>query len=214
MASDPTTGAPAVNAEDAQSVLDFLEELTQRSSTPTATVKAEASLKRSTSVTLGGGAGGVVGAAGRGGRRSGEAARTSAPAPTAAAQEEAQEGGWGWGSVWSQTTNVLQQAGQIAQQARVVAEEQVKAAVAPGGAGIGGLGGGLMKALGENEQAKKWSEGVMEYARGAHLDQIGTSFPCRLLVRGLTASTRRQGPQDDDTEELDGSAECRRAPYR
>lgn len=177
MASDPAAGAAAVNAEDAQSVLDFLEELTQRSSTPTATVKTESSLKRSTSATLGGGAGAAGGAAGRGGRRSGEATRTSAAAPAPAAQEEAQEGGWGWGSVWSQTTNVLQQAGQIAQQARVVAEEQVKAAVAPGGAGIGGLGGGLMKALGENEQAKKWSEGVMEYARGAHLDQIGTNLP-------------------------------------
>lgn len=71
----------------------------------------------------------------------------------------------------------MAQASNVVQQARTVAEEQVKQAQA-GAGGIGGLGEGLMKALGENEQAKKWGEGVMEYARGAHLDQLGECGTC------------------------------------
>lgn len=81
------------------------------------------------------------------------------------------DGGWGWSSVWNQATNVVQQASQVAQQVRNVAEEQVKTAQsnAAGLGGIGGISEGFMKVLGENEQAKK----VMEYARGAQLDQLG-----------------------------------------
>lgn len=69
----------------------------------------------------------------------------------------------------------MQQASTLAQQARTAAEEQVKTATSQGAGGIAGIGGGLMKALGENEQAKKWSEGVISYAKGAHLDQLGES---------------------------------------
>lgn len=60
----------------------------------------------------------------------------------------------------------------MVQQARTVAEEQVKT----NAAGLGGIGEGLMKALGENEQAKKWSEGVVNYAKGADFDKIGSLF--------------------------------------
>ncbi|KAK4050535.1 hypothetical protein OIO90_005002 [Microbotryomycetes sp. JL221] len=79
-------------------------------------------------------------------------------------------GGWGWSSVWSQATNVMATASSVVQQARNVAEEQVKTA---------------SKVIGESEQAKKWSEGVREYAKNAHLDQIGENLKSTTM-RGLT----------------------------
>lgn len=179
------------NAEDAQSVLDFLDEITQRSSTPTAPVRADPALSKKVSVPSSLSRSGsrtnvLAPSTASTSRRSGESVRSTKSASSelasppqvqaAEAVPVAEEGGWGWSSVWSQATNVVQQASQVVQQARTVAEEQVK--TASGGAGLGGIGQGLMKALGENEQAKKWSEGAMEYARGAHLDQLGASRPC------------------------------------
>lgn len=228
-ASASSGGGPAAkaapNAAEAQSVLDFLDEITQRSSTPTASVKAgdrplekkasiPTGLGRSTSrqnLTGAGGAGAagqvpprrstdsvrsqrtvggtpVGGAALPASPRSAAAAvpqtastasasTASAASETAAKQQDSQGGGWGWSSMWSQASNVVQQASHLAQQARTAAEEQVKTATSGGAGGvaggIAGIGGGLMKALGENEQAKKWSEGVINYAKGAHLDQLG-----------------------------------------
>ncbi|GAA5911023.1 hypothetical protein JCM8208_003960 [Rhodotorula glutinis] len=242
-----TAGA---NAKEAQSVLDFLDEITQRSSTPTTATQPRpldkkpsvpASLGRSTSRNnLSGTAAGTAAAAAASGaaaapRRSTDsvrsvrsggtaaggasvasprsaAARTpasasaAATAPAAPAQapsqadrqqqqqqaevpaEQAQAaGGWGWSSMWSQATTVVQQASHLAQQARTAAEEQVKTAAAGAGAagGIAGLGEGLIKKLGENEQVKKYSEGVMSYAKGAHLDQLGKDLKSTTL-RSLT----------------------------
>lgn len=54
-------------------------------------------------------------------------------------------GVWGWGSVWSSASAAIQQA-------RTVVDEQVK----------------------KNEQARKWSEGVLEYAKNAQLNKLGT----------------------------------------
>ncbi|KAI1797647.1 maintenance of telomere capping protein 1 [Ganoderma leucocontextum] len=59
-------------------------------------------------------------------------------------------GGWGWGSVWSTASTALQQA-------RTVVDEQVKN-------------------LPKNEQARKWGEGVLEYAKNAQLDKLGQDF--------------------------------------
>lgn len=56
-------------------------------------------------------------------------------------------GAWGWGSVWSTASAAIQQA-------KTVVDEQVKA-------------------LPKNEQARKWGEGVIEYAKAAQLDKIG-----------------------------------------
>lgn len=192
LAAPVPTGTALVtpNSEDAQSVLDFLDEITQRSSAPTPPINP---LTRRESRTN------VLSAAVATPRRSGESSRSvvtpkleaatlpeSTSGKSAAPVVAEAEGGWGWGSVWSQATNVVQQASQIAQQARTAAEEQVRAAQtnAAGLGGIGGLSEGFMKALGENEQAKKWSEGVMEYAKGAHLDQLG-----RQHLRYATKST-------------------------
>ncbi|GAA6047703.1 hypothetical protein JCM3770_001730 [Rhodotorula araucariae] len=221
----PGTGA---NAAEAQSVLDFLDEITQRSQTPTAPTASRSldkkpsvpnSLGRSTSrQNLGGAATGVPqGAVVQPPRRSTDsvrsargasaaaagasvgasaspkplAAATPVPAPVAAHEQPPasapEQGGWGWSSMWSQATTVVQQASHLAQQARTVAEEQVKTAASSAGAagGIAGLGEGLMKKLGENEQAKKWSEGVISYAKGAHLDQLGKDLKSTTL-RSLT----------------------------
>lgn len=243
-AKPPGAAAPS-NAAEAQSVLDFLDEITQRSSTPT----ARASLGGAASeagVAGGGGGGGRAlekktsipsglsrstsrtnlgavplrkstdGGAGAAAppRRSTDSARSvrtagSSPRPTPAgvstppvppqaatpaapsaasaldAATDTGAGGWGWSSMWNQASSVVQQASVLAAQAKTAAEEQVKAAqesaAANGGlgGGIAGIGGGLIKALGENggEQAKKWGETVSSYAKGAHLDQLGTSFP-------------------------------------
>ncbi|KAF9014975.1 maintenance of telomere capping protein 1 [Cyathus striatus] len=59
-------------------------------------------------------------------------------------------GGWGWGSVWSTASAAIQQA-------KTVVDEQVKQ-------------------LPKNEQARKWGEGVMEYAKAAQLDKLGQDF--------------------------------------
>ncbi|KZT06370.1 uncharacterized protein LAESUDRAFT_726200 [Laetiporus sulphureus 93-53] len=77
---------------------------------------------------------------------------SSSPKPEAS-QKEAQStpvGGWGWGSVWSSASAAIQQA-------KSVVDEQVKQ-------------------LPKNEQARKWGEGVLEYARAAQLDKLGNDF--------------------------------------
>ncbi|OSD05969.1 hypothetical protein PYCCODRAFT_1404851 [Trametes coccinea BRFM310] len=58
--------------------------------------------------------------------------------------------GWGWGSVWSTASTALQQA-------KSVVDEQVKN-------------------LPKNEQARKWGEGVLEYAKAAQLDKLSQDF--------------------------------------
>jgi Family of unknown function (DUF5427) len=56
---------------------------------------------------------------------------------------------WGWGSVWSTASAAIQQA-------KTVVDEQVKH-------------------LPKNEQARKWGENVMEYAKTAQLDKLSAS---------------------------------------
>lgn len=96
-------------------------------------------------------------------------------------------GGWGWSSVWSTASTAINQASQLAQQARTVAEEQVRT-------NAGGLGEGLMKAWNheDNNQngtgtegvgagvggpsggMKKWTEGVQGLVKNANLEGLGT----------------------------------------
>lgn len=73
---------------------------------------------------------------------------TSSLSKPKADQPPGAAGGWGWGSVWSTASAAIQQA-------KTVVDEQVKA-------------------LPKNEQARKWGEGVMEYAKAAQLDKIGS----------------------------------------
>jgi len=134
--------------ENETEVLAFLDEITQKSSEPTrSTLDRPAS--RTGPPTL---------------RKSTERVKlggASTPArsgtPTSARSEQASEpasgtgGGWGWGSVWNTASAALQQA-------KTVVDEQVKNLPV------------------NNEQAKKWSEGVLEYAKTHQLDKLGQDF--------------------------------------
>ncbi|KAF7437082.1 hypothetical protein PC9H_003916 [Pleurotus ostreatus] len=77
----------------------------------------------------------------------GAAEKGKSPEPSAST---ASKGGWGWGSVWTTASAAIQQA-------KTAVDEQVKN-------------------LPNNEQARKWSEGVMEYAKTAQLDKLGKDF--------------------------------------
>lgn len=60
--------------------------------------------------------------------------------------------GWGWGSVWNTASAAIQQA-------KSAVDEQVK--YLP------------QVQIPKNEQARKWGEGVIEYAKNAQLDKLG-----------------------------------------
>lgn len=70
-------------------------------------------------------------------------------------------GGWGWGSVWSTASAAIQQA-------KSAVDEQVK--YLP------------QVQIPKNEQARKWSEGVLEYAKNAQLDKLGMGVPVSLFL--------------------------------
>jgi len=71
-------------------------------------------------------------------------------AQPAAAPETGGGGGWGWGNVWNTASAAIQQA-------KSAVDEQVKY-------------------LPKNEQARKWGEGMIEYAKTAQLDKLGQDF--------------------------------------
>jgi hypothetical protein len=141
----------------AADVLAFLDEITQKSTEPTRTTTnslLDRPLSRAGTPTL---------------RKSVERVKVGAPGsllPSSSSsnlsadgsqkakvdrQQDAQSqesgGGWGWGSVWSSASAAIQQA-------RSAVDEQVKN-------------------LPKNEQARKWGEGVIEYAKAAQLDKLG-----------------------------------------
>lgn len=71
-------------------------------------------------------------------------------------------GGWGWGSVWNSASAAIAQA-------KTVVEEQAKNL--------------------PNDQAKKWSEGMITYVKQAQLDKLGVSafipHPSSLIPRSV-----------------------------
>ena len=87
----------------------------------------------------------------------------AAPTPSASTSS-----GWGWGNVWSSASAAIQQA-------KTVVDTQVK----------------NLPNIPNNEQAKKWSEGVLEYAKNAQLDKLGAFLmsvcqtPCYIVLRSL-----------------------------
>lgn len=97
-----------------------------------------------TRVTLGGGS--RPGTPSGSVRKSGEAARASPKIPDQPSPPQ-QGGGWGWGSVWNTASAALAQA-------KEKVDEQVKN-------------------LPQQDQARKWGEGVLSYAKQAQLDKIG-----------------------------------------
>lgn len=168
------TGGASGSGEpgEAAEVLAFLDEITQKSAEPTrpTTVhisrSATPTLRKSTErVRLGGGPsassstsslhrtlstgpdGNTPSPGGTRVRIEGSPPMAGAPSQGAASASSASGGGWGWGSVWSTASAALQQA-------KSAVDEQVKH-------------------LPRNEQARKWGEGVIEYAKTAQLDKLG-----------------------------------------
>jgi hypothetical protein len=166
--TNPSAPAPGTNEGEAE-VLAFLDEITQKSTEPTRTTTShrERPTSRSGTPTL---------------RKSTDRVRVGTPSgssllpssssassliaktatsegDTAAARDQVANSGadgqggagagWGWGSVWSSASAAIQQA-------KSAVDEQVKY-------------------LPKNEQARKWGEGVIEYAKTAQLDKLGTS---------------------------------------
>ncbi|TFK76844.1 hypothetical protein BDN72DRAFT_783361 [Pluteus cervinus] len=155
----PSSSGPAAGEAEA---LAFLEEITQKSAEPTRTSTShlERPLSRSGTPTLRkstervklGGASPLLPSGSSG---SISRANSAGPDQSAGKQQQssnsAQAGGaWGWGSVWSSASAAIQQA-------KSVVDEQVKA-------------------IPVNEQARKWGEGVISYAKTAQLDKISQDF--------------------------------------
>ena len=149
-------GKQPEEAGDASEVLAFIDQITQKSSEPTRTASAILERPRSATPTvrkptervkLGGSSTPAPGSVSQ------IPSQAYTPPPPPVRQEEeplSGTGGWGFGgwsnSVWSSASAALQQA-------RSVVDEQVKH-------------------LPNNDQAKKWREGVLEYAKNADLEKI------------------------------------------
>jgi hypothetical protein len=177
-----TGGKQPEETGDASEVLAFIDQITQKSSEPFRTTSAILDRPRSATPTV---------------RKPTERVKlsgTSTPAPSSisqtpqthtpppAKQEEqfpSNSGGWGFGGRWG---SVLSSASAALQQARSVVDEQVKH-------------------LPNNDQAKKWSEGVLEYAKNADLEKITTlgtfppprSDPGILIARASGQNIQRMG---------------------
>jgi Family of unknown function (DUF5427) len=165
---------PAANTSEAAEVLAFLDEITQKSSEPTRLAASlvdrplsrsgTPSLRKSTErVTVGKSSltnSGLT--SGRGASPSMSSSNlASAERSQATSEREQQSSGgvWGWGNVWSSASTALQQA-------RSAVDEQVKSL--------------------PTQDAKKWGEGVLgyarnaqeraqEYAKNAQLEKLGSS---------------------------------------
>lgn len=151
------------NEGEAAEVLAFLDEITQKSTElPARSASAHISrsgtptLRKSTErVRLGGGpslhpsASSSTTSLNR--TLSSDSTRGKEKAdPQPASFSQSSSGAWGWGSVWSTASAAIQQA-------KTVVDEQVKH-------------------LPKNEQARKWGENVMEYAKTAQLDKLSQDF--------------------------------------
>ncbi|KAJ7785963.1 maintenance of telomere capping protein 1 [Mycena metata] len=169
-APPPTDGAPAAApaagaAGGEAEVLAFIDEITQKSAEPTprsshldrpASRTGTPTVRKSTErVRLGGGAptASLLRTSSSSSLR--KDAQTAPETTTASASASSGGGGgggggWGWGTVWSSASAAIQQA-------KSAVDEQVKY-------------------LPKNEQARKWGEGMIEYAKTAQLDKLGQDF--------------------------------------
>ncbi|KAF8971532.1 maintenance of telomere capping protein 1 [Flammula alnicola] len=152
-------GPPAAgtaNEGEAAEVLAFLDEITQKSTEPTRPTTMHTSrsgtptLRKSTErVRLGGGS--LLSSSASSSTTSLNRTLKKVESQTVTpSQSQTSSGGWGWGSVWSSASAAMQQA-------KSVVDEQVKH-------------------LPKNEQARKWGEGVIEYAKTAQLDKLSQDF--------------------------------------
>jgi hypothetical protein len=197
-----TPGAEAAHDGEAADVLAFIDEITQKSAEPTRTTTAhlDRPLSRSGTPTVKKGVERVrVGtpgtyspsAASLAAKAEASTTATSSPKTTSEhAQEQdsitaSSSSGWGWGSVWSTAAAALQQA-------KSAVDEQVKNL--------------------PNEQARKWSEGVIEYAKTAQLDKLG-SYDVAHVSSVEVTSLRRQRFQESGPLNPERHPECRRPAH-
>ena len=153
----PPPARGSADEGEAAEALAFLDEITQKSTEPTRTSvhisrSGTPTLRKSTErVRLGGGsslhpsASSSTTSLNRTLSTDSQRGRDIESHP-AATQPQGASGGWGWGSVWSSASAAIQQA-------KSAVDEQVKH-------------------LPKNEQARKWGEGVIEYAKTAQLDKL------------------------------------------
>ncbi|KZT19374.1 hypothetical protein NEOLEDRAFT_1152010 [Neolentinus lepideus HHB14362 ss-1] len=161
--------AQPANEGEAAEVLAFLDEITQKSSEPVRTSHIERPASRASNLER------PISRAGTPTlRKSTERVKVGTPSsqlassitktesssayPGPVPKTEAQQpagapsgGRWGWGSVWSSASAAIQQA-------KSVVDEQVKHIPL------------------DQEQARKWGEGMLEYAKSAQIDKIGQDF--------------------------------------
>jgi hypothetical protein len=163
-AGNTTAPSQPGNEREAAEVLAFLDEITQKSAEPTRTTIShlEKPMSRSGTPTLRKSVERVkVGSNGPTSFLPASSSFTSASGKSEAqlsnnneqpqqAQQSSSGAGWGWGTVWSSASAAIQQA-------KSAVDEQVKH-------------------LPKNEQARKWGEGVIEYAKTAQLDKLGQDF--------------------------------------
>jgi Family of unknown function (DUF5427) len=171
----------AANPSEAAEVLAFLDEITQKSSEPTRPAvslvdrplsrSGTPSLRKSTErVKVGGSSltnSGLT--SGRGASPSTSSSNlTSAERPQATSEpgQQLSDAVWGWGNVWSSASTALQQA-------RSVVDEQVKSL--------------------PTQDAKKWGEGVLGYARNAQERAQEYAKNAQLEKLGLSPSLHRRG---------------------
>ncbi|EDR16065.1 uncharacterized protein LACBIDRAFT_301773 [Laccaria bicolor S238N-H82] len=145
------------NEGEAAEVLAFLDEITQKSSETTRPTNVHISrsgtptLRKSTErVRLGGGPSLLHSASSSTTSLNRVASSDGGKAKEKEKPDMQSSASWGWGSVWSTASAAIQQA-------KSAVDEQVKH-------------------LPKNEQARKWGEGVIEYAKSAQLDKIGQDF--------------------------------------
>ncbi|KAF9473312.1 hypothetical protein BDN70DRAFT_885975 [Pholiota conissans] len=160
----PGSAAPgSANEGEAAEVLAFLDEITQKSTEPTRATTAHISrsgtptMRKSTErVRLGGSllsssASSSTTSLNRAANTSDSArAQDKGESRSGQSAQQSSGGGWGWGSVWSSASAAMQQA-------KSVVDEQVKH-------------------LPKNEQARKWGEDIVGYAKSAQLDKLGQDF--------------------------------------
>jgi len=165
-----TTQATGTNEGEAADVLAFLDEITQKTTEPTrpslhiSRSSTPISRKSTERVRLGGpSASSSTTSLSRTlsiETGKGKEKGTEQPSQTQSQGEAGSGGGWGWGSVWSTASAAIQQA-------KTVVDEQVKH-------------------LPKNEQARKWGEGVIEYAKTAQLDKLSMhifyQLPALLII--------------------------------
>jgi Family of unknown function (DUF5427) len=181
VAAAATPPPAAANPSEAAEVLAFLDEITQKSSEPTRLAASlvdrplsrsgTPSLRKSTErVTVGKSSltnSGLT--SGRGASpstSSSNLASAERPQVTSELGQQSSGGVWGWGNVWSSASTALQQA-------RSVVDEQVK---------------GL-----PTQDAKKWGEGVLGYARNAQERAQEYAKNAQLEKLGLSPSLHCRG---------------------